>query len=175
VRVRLIGYWCGASDRSPDENECLPDPRDLIDESWNQERELVASYLEHGRRPWVFAGHSYCRLCGMVNGSAEFTDGVYLWPEGLAHYVREHSVKLPDEVLAHVRRRYNEVESLDGDRDWSIEYTDDVLLWPEGFAGYIREHSAELPDEVVTHIRRHSDEVETLFVDSDWWPKVTIA
>ena len=152
----------------------MPDPRDLIDESWsNQERELVASYLEHGFRPWQFGGHSYCRLCGRVNGSAEFTDGVYLWPEGLAHYVREHSVKLPDEVLAHIRRRCDEVETLDVDREWSAEYTDEVLLWPEGAATYLREHSAALPDEVAAHIRRHSDEVETLFVDSDWWPDVT--
>jgi hypothetical protein len=153
----------------------MPDPRDLIDESWsNQERELVASYFEHGFRPWAFAGQSYCRLCGKVNGSAELTDGAYLWPEGLAHYIREHSVKLPNEVLAHVRRRYDEVDSLDVDRDWSAEYTDGVLLWPEGFAD-IREHSAELPDEVVAHIRSNYDEVETLVVDSDWWSKVTSA
>ena len=69
-------------------------------------------------------GLSDCRLCGRVNGSAEFTDGVYLWPEGLAHYVREHSVKLPNEVLAHIRRRYEEMVALaprspeDVDRDW---------------------------------------------------------
>ena len=172
MHVRLIGYWCGATDRSPNEEERLPDPRDMIDESWSdRERELVASYFEHGLRPWAFAGQSYCRLCGKVNGSAEFTDGAYLWPEGLAHYVREHSVKLPDDVLAHVRRRYDEAETPEVDRDWSAEYTDDVLLWPAGAADCIREHSAELPDEARAHIEW--DKVETLIVDSDWWPKVT--
>ncbi len=117
-------------------------------------------------------GFSGCRLCGEVNGSAEFTDGVYLWPEGLAHYVREHSVKLPDEVLAHVRRRYDEVETLDVDRDWSTEYPDRVF-WPEGFADHMRARAAELPDEVAAQIRSNADEVETLVVDSDWWSKVT--
>src|SRR5687768_18516628 len=103
MRLCLIGYW-----RSGDG---WPDPRDLIDGSWSdQERELVASYFEQGFVAWAFAGFSDCRLCGKLNGSAEFTDGVYLWPEGLAHYVREHSVKLPDEVLVHVRRRSDELE-----------------------------------------------------------------
>jgi hypothetical protein len=46
------------------------------------------------------------------------TDGVYLWPEGLAHYVREHSVTLPADVLAHIERRQRELESLEVDRDW---------------------------------------------------------
>jgi hypothetical protein len=47
VHVRLIGYWCRAADRPPDEDDRMPDPRDLIDESWsNQEGELVASYFE---------------------------------------------------------------------------------------------------------------------------------
>lgn len=113
MRVRLIGYW-----RSEDDDRS-PDPRDLIDESWSdEERDLVASYFEEGFVPWVFAGSSDCRLCGKANGSAEFTDGVYLWPEGLAHYVREHSVKLPDAVLVHVRRQRDELDSLDVDRDW---------------------------------------------------------
>ena len=171
MHVCLIGYWRGGN---AEDDDRWPDPRDLIDESWsNQERELVASYFEHGFKPWTFMGFSGCRLCGDWNGSAEFTDGVYLWPEGLAHYVREHSVKLPAQVLAHVRRRYDEVESLDADRDWSAEYTDDVIFWPEGFAEHIQRRLAELPEEVVAQVRCDPDEVETLFVDRDWWPKVT--
>lgn len=49
------------------------------------------------------AGHSTCRICGVPNGSAELTNGVYVWPEGLGHYVREHSVRLPDVVISGIR------------------------------------------------------------------------
>lgn len=35
-------------------------------------------------------------------GTAEQTDGVYVWPEGLAHYVAEHNVRLPKEFVNHV-------------------------------------------------------------------------
>jgi hypothetical protein len=37
----------------------------------------------------------------VLNGCAELTDGTHLvWPEGLAHYVEEHNVRLPDEIIA---------------------------------------------------------------------------
>jgi hypothetical protein len=160
MRVRLIGYWQGGGEK---DDGRWPDPRDLIDESWsNQERELVASYLEHGFKPFAFLGFSGCRLCGRLNGSAEFTDGVYLWPEGLARYVREHSVRLPPEVLAHIGRRYEELGSFDADRDWSAEYPDRAFL-PEGAA------------EQFAYLVPGWDGVETLFVDRDWWPEVTSA
>jgi hypothetical protein len=97
----------------------LPDPRDFVDESWDErERDLVARYLEQGFSPWAFFGWSNCRICGKANGSAELTDGVYLWPEGLAHYVREHSVRLPDAVLDHISHRQAELGSRDVDREW---------------------------------------------------------
>jgi hypothetical protein len=113
VSVRLIGYWRDGMDGH------WPDPHDLVDEAWDaRERDLVAGYLEQGFIPWVAAGLSECRLCGRANGAAEFTDGVYLWPEGLAHYVRDHSVRLPDEVVAHIAHRWDELVSLEVDRDW---------------------------------------------------------
>jgi len=34
-------------------------------------------------------------------GSREYWDGVWFWPEGLAHYVQCHDVRLPDEFVQH--------------------------------------------------------------------------
>jgi hypothetical protein len=34
-------------------------------------------------------------------GSCDFTDGVWVWPEGLSHYLRIHSVRLPEEFIRH--------------------------------------------------------------------------
>jgi hypothetical protein len=46
-------------------------------------------------------GWSSCRFCGAANGSVELTDGEhFVWPEGLAHYVSDHDVRLPDAVTA---------------------------------------------------------------------------
>lgn len=68
-------------------------------------------------------GVSTCRMCGTPNGAGEFTDGVYVWPEGLAHYVQEHSVRLPAEFLAHVEWRSREQESAERDLAWWLEQT----------------------------------------------------
>jgi hypothetical protein len=99
--LRPIGYW--RSSEAPE----LPDPSDHVDLGWDaEERRNVGTYLSGGRTPpWAFDGWSTCRICGAKNSAQEFIDGVYLWPEGLAHYVLEHSVRMPQHVVDHVNER----------------------------------------------------------------------
>ena len=59
-----------------------------------------------------------CRICGAQNGSLELTDGVFLWPEGLAHYVTAHAVRLPAAFVEHVRSFMDEIESAHVDETW---------------------------------------------------------
>ncbi len=93
----LIGYW-----QSTQEPE-WPDPREFVDDAWDDtERDIVARYLDSGRVPWIQMGISTCRFCGRENGCAELTDGTYLWPEGLSHYVSDHGVRLPAPVVDHI-------------------------------------------------------------------------
>ncbi len=111
-RLVLIGYWC-----SDDEPE-WPDPVTMVDTAWDEtEREAVAAYLSSAFVPWVAAGHSTCRLCGQLNGSAEFSDGVYVWPEGLVHYVSDHSVRLPMEIVQHIKQRLDAFDFDNIDRE----------------------------------------------------------
>ncbi|WP_127502582.1 hypothetical protein [Actinoplanes solisilvae] len=66
-----------------------------------EERGAVVAYLRSGTAVVAAAGFSVCRVCGDDNGSTELTDGEhFVWPEGLAHYVEAHDVRLPDEVVA---------------------------------------------------------------------------
>jgi hypothetical protein len=37
-----------------------------------------------------------------VNGAFERTDGVYVRPRALPHYLREHGVRLPASVVRHI-------------------------------------------------------------------------
>jgi hypothetical protein len=52
-------------------------------------------------------GYSFCRFgCGIPDrdmGSCDFYDGEWLWPQGLAHYIERHSVRLPDEFIQTMR------------------------------------------------------------------------
>ena len=85
----------------------------MIDSTWPaEERESVAAYLDAAPAVRSFRGYSPCRICGINNGSAERSDGSYLWPEGLAHYVRTHAVKLPDELLAHIYDRLSDPQNV---------------------------------------------------------------
>lgn len=64
-------------------------------------------------------GYSPCRLCGLAsNGNLDLTDGTYIWPEGLAHYVLEHSVRLPDEFIHHVRAQQEMTDGVRVDETW---------------------------------------------------------
>lgn len=111
--VRLLGFWASPG------SDGLPDPADLVDDGWDgAERQWVADYLGHGQVAASYMGASQCRLCARLNGARDLTDGVYLWPEGLAHYVLEHAVRLPTEFLTHIAHRLEQLEGLERDGSW---------------------------------------------------------
>jgi serine/threonine-protein kinase len=103
-RLRAIGFWFN------DSQENLPLPQLLVDHSMPKgERLLLARYLRGGSRSEGYRGYSWCRFhCGERHekmGDSDLTDGVWLWPEGLAHYVQRHDVVLPAEFVAEARAR----------------------------------------------------------------------
>lgn len=110
-----VGYW-----RFPDTSPADPATRALHDrlraESADlsipvagscalspEDRAQLASYLKAPHHQRVgYCGASTCRCCGRANGCDDVSDGTYVWPEGLAHYVVDHAVALPAEFVAHV-------------------------------------------------------------------------
>ena len=94
--LRLIGYW-KASLRDE-----YPFPQELLAEYAPGLGDRIASYLEAGRDFTSYLGYSWCRFgCTDCNGTKELTDGVWVWPEGLAHYVRLHPIALPPDFVRH--------------------------------------------------------------------------
>lgn len=97
-----VGYWRPRTLTAWTQNaeRALPDPRDFIDPDWSQEeRDRVAQYLRAHPIRNRYRGFSECRICGCPNGSTDRSDGTYVWPSGLAHYVEAHSVRLPADFL----------------------------------------------------------------------------
>lgn len=116
IALRTIGYWRNA------EHPEYPDPADLADESWSEdERDAVVWYLSSAFIPRTWMGYSPCRVCGRDNGAIDFTDGVYIWPEGLAHYVEEHAVRLPQEFVAHVIRETSKYDAMNQEDAWWLD------------------------------------------------------
>jgi hypothetical protein len=96
-----------ALERAIDTPDPFIHPEALVAPDWEPERRpRIVSYLRSG----VFAGgergDSYCRFsCGARPeelGAGEFSDGVWVWPQGLAHYVEAHLIRLPEEFIAHL-------------------------------------------------------------------------
>jgi hypothetical protein len=144
--LRLLGYWAGECD------DDYPFPQELEGELSANARAQLVRYLESPPtdpncrvliKQW---GYSWCRYgCMRSNGSSELSDGLWIWPEGLSHYVREHRLALlPPEFLDRVRRH-----------DWSnwtgtspsksdLDQPPDASIW----VAWGRAHRA--PDVTVT-------------------------
>ena len=113
-RLTLIGYWDG-----PETDHSWPSPQDFVDASWDEEeRDLVASFLQTGLVVRTYMGYSECRMCGRENGDLELSDSVFVWPEGLAHYVADHGVRPPDRFVRHVIEIVNALEGAERDEQW---------------------------------------------------------
>ena len=96
--LRPVGFW--SRDASTSTAEGLPFPEPSVIPS-RLKRRLV-DYLRAGSAFAHYKGLSNCRLCSKWdNGSAELTDGVWKWPEGLSHYIDVHGVMLPEEFVKH--------------------------------------------------------------------------
>lgn len=112
--LALIGYWHDREGSDP-----WPDPQGMVDEEWDaEERDQIADYLGHGLVARTYMGYSECRICGRQNGCIELSDGVFVWPDGLEHYVRDHHVRLPQKFVSHALDTVDLLESASRDASW---------------------------------------------------------
>jgi len=98
-----IGYW--QSEGEPD----LPQPHQFVGPALPEDlRRKLSVYLSSGVEFMAFMGHSHCRFgCGIPNrsmGCRDLTDGTWVWPEGLVHYLDVHGVVLPARFVEHAAR-----------------------------------------------------------------------
>lgn len=116
-----VGFWAykhrhgdvvdGRTVNLPPCERNWPDPRTLgQDDLTDENRAKLVEYLKTGQVVCRYMGTSWCRFgCeegpNLNMGSGDFTDGKYLWPEGLSHYVEAHRVKLPDDFVNHALGR----------------------------------------------------------------------
>jgi hypothetical protein len=112
VKPRAVGFWAPLRKwASLQEPAGWPDPRQLVDPQWESSRRLqIAGYLRGAHVAERYSGFSYCRFpeCTAAEvemGDADLTDGFAYWPQGLAHYVAAHGVRLPEELVQAMEAR----------------------------------------------------------------------
>lgn len=127
MALRLIGHW---KESLGDE---YPLPQELEAEYAPDVRDRLARYLESGAVFGQCRGYSWCRCgCPGPNGSAVLTDGAWVWPAGLAHYVRHHSVALPPDFVRDATREHAPASATQPPQD---EGADDSywIAWARAF------------------------------------------
>ncbi|MFD5087508.1 hypothetical protein ACFWOG_33370 [Kitasatospora sp. NPDC058406] len=160
MRPKALGFWY-----SP-ESPGLPHPSALIDPDWSEsERSMIFDCLEGGQLARRFMGVSSCRICGIPNGSAELTDGEFIWPAGLGHYMLEHSVRrrgrLPPALLRHALVRLADLEEASTDRSWWLATRTMACPWTPTAANSGRSLSARLYADAEPFRRRRGGGVRT--------------
>jgi hypothetical protein len=101
-KVETIGYWkttTGVGDQLPEASWFVEPNQDLYLGS-----SPLADLLDAGVEYVWCMGFSVCRICGRQNGCSQRTDGRFVWPDGLSHYVREHGLSLPPSIASELRR-----------------------------------------------------------------------
>ncbi|MDG9670843.1 hypothetical protein ONV78_24100 [Hahella sp. CR1] len=101
IRLNHVGYW------SKNYDNCVTP--EFLRGNIGNDKEKIVHYLKSGIRGIEFLGYARCRFECLKSetselGNTDFTDGVWVWPEGLAHYVDAHNLLLPPEFLDHVRQ-----------------------------------------------------------------------
>jgi len=124
--IEQIGYW----NEEGSEIEYI-EPQ-MITAEWDPGiQSKVAEYLDNGRTAMQFMGYSWCRFqCGVPDermGTRDLTDGRWIWPEGLSHYVREHDVRLPEPCISHMEYNGWNVPEIDPS-DYELVIKSDLWL-----------------------------------------------
>lgn len=103
-----VGFWRSSEIPKPGEtytefpiaNSATENQEELLQAIAKVERAAISWREPHSASDATVMcarGHSPCRLCGCMNGYAEYTYRGFIWPSGYAHYLRDHRVAIDPE------------------------------------------------------------------------------
>lgn len=100
-KLETIGFWF-----NPDAPSTYPRAQALVGPWAPETMARVVAYLRAGQTFATYGATSWCRFgCTGADaadlGRRDLTDGTFVWPEGLAHAVERHHVRLPDRFVDH--------------------------------------------------------------------------
>lgn len=144
--LRAIGFWCGSlrGRVGPDDwvlrviaeqhaadvqsgRPFLPHPGRLIAALGGRSYDTrLSGYLAAGVPVRQYFGCGVCRCCGTELGTSDLTDGTWVWPEGLEHYLQTHELPLPAEFRSTVAANGYQIPlapDIELHRDGDYDYT----------------------------------------------------
>ena len=98
-KLIAVGYW---NSKFFQEDRFIY-PHEIVSESKLPDMLKLADYVAKGNSAIAWKGYSACRICDKILGTRCLTDGAYIWPEKLEHYIVEHDIFLPQEFIDHAK------------------------------------------------------------------------
>lgn len=154
--LREVGYWAPAGELKNSADR--PNPRDCAVPGWatTSAGRQLAGYLRAGYVESYEMGYSNCRFSGCGDcrcpagpwvemGCVALTDGSFVWPEGLAHYVEAHSVQPPDAAGAALLARATSADGQDFTAQRQTVFTDAVAGAAAAVLEWDEQSGAALP------------------------------
>jgi hypothetical protein len=97
---------------SDDEHLQVPLYTEVVDKTWNPpDLDEIVNYLRQGQV--IAAAPAFkpivCPICGETiaySASSQQSDGHWIWPSPLPHYVQFHNVRLPDRMVEQIRSNH---------------------------------------------------------------------
>ncbi|UWE13341.1 hypothetical protein [Actinacidiphila bryophytorum] len=115
--IKRAGFYQETS--GPDAAGDAPSLRDAVRDTGPWDEDSVIAYLESALEVYSTMGAERDALTGdkwIAGAGSLLTDGTWIWPIDLAHYVRRHHAALPPEFLEHIRSRSYTVPLVDDER-----------------------------------------------------------
>ena len=103
MKVKTVGYY----KEMPHGGNSEISIRDYINKESKDIIENICSYLDSGVAFIVSPGNVEDVIVpenGIAGDTTTYTDGEWLWPGDLSYYVRNYSLKLPDEFIATMKK-----------------------------------------------------------------------
>ncbi|RZS99729.1 hypothetical protein [Aquimarina brevivitae] len=73
-------------------------------ERQNYNLDQIINYLDKGGKVSTVSSKRQCEFCGKIAGSINYyTDGNWVWPEWLKHYISDHAINLPNIFIEKVK------------------------------------------------------------------------
>ncbi|MFE1309300.1 hypothetical protein [Streptomyces sp. NPDC058755] len=103
--IKRVGFYQEFGDHGGP-SASAPSLRDAVRAAGEWDEDRIVAYLESSREIYSAMGAERDVITGdaWIPGAGSLaTDGTWLWPVELAHYVRRHHIALPAEFVAHIR------------------------------------------------------------------------
>lgn len=128
--IKRVGFYQEFGDQGePSASASAPSLRDAVRAAAEWDEDRIVGYLQSSTEIYSAMGAERDVLTGdtWIPGAGSLvTDGTWLWPAELAHYVRRHHIALPADFVAHIRDNGYAVPALSQERAREIfdEYFD---------------------------------------------------